>query len=161
PDYPFPGMLLFDEYLADDELESAAATLAILQEHVGDDFVQTRQVQLAARNEDKATALDAFRNLCESPIEATWPISSALSPLRASGWSDSADEILKESIQSRIFNPYAALLWLDSPAAEEVSPDERLDVLHRVLSRYPRHLPAHDRKAELLARLGRFDEAIA
>lgn len=161
PDYPFPGMLLFDEYLGDDELDAAAATLAILQEHVGDDFVLARQVQLAARHEDRATALDAFRNLAESPIEASWPISSALGALRAAGWSDAADEILKETIQSRIFNPSAALLWLDSPAAEDVPADERLDALDRVLARHPRHLPAHDRKAELLARLGRFDEALA
>jgi tetratricopeptide (TPR) repeat protein len=161
PDYPFPGMLLFDEYLADDELDAAGATLAILQEHVGDDFVVTRQVQLATRHGDKSTALDAFRNLCESPIEATWPISSALAALRSAGLSDAADEILKESIQSRLFNPYAALLWLDSPAAEDVPADERLDMLERVLNRYPRHLPAHDRKAELLARVGKFDEAVA
>src|SRR5205823_11632434 len=73
PDYPLPGMLLFDEYMADEEFEQAGATLAILQEHVADDFVIARQCHLACRTGDKNTALDAFRNLCESPIEASWP----------------------------------------------------------------------------------------
>ena len=81
PDYPFPGMLLFDEYMADDELAAAGATLAILQEHVADDFVMARQCHLAARQDEQSPALDAFRNLCESPIEANWPITSALTAL--------------------------------------------------------------------------------
>lgn len=161
PDYAFPGMLLFDEYFADEQFDQAAAVLAILQEHVADDFVAARQVQLAARQDDKTTALDAFRNLCESPIETTWPINTALNALRLAGWSDEADEILKESIQSRVFHPQAALLWLDSPSAENLSNDERLEVLERTLQRHPRFLPAHDRKAELLARMEQYAEALA
>ena len=160
PDYPLPGMLLFDEYMADDELDAAGATLAILQEHVADDFVIARQCQLAARQDDQSTALDAFRNLCESPIEATWPITSALSALRAAGWSDEADQILKESIHGRLFHPQAVLLWMDSPSGSDASPDEMLDLLDKASSKHPRFLFAYDRKAELLARLERWDEAI-
>lgn len=161
PDYAFPGMLLFDEYFADEQYDQAAAVLAILQEHVADDFVAARQVQLAAKQDDKTTALDAFRNLCESPIEATWPISTALAALRSGGWSDEADEVLKESIQSRIFHPQAALLWLESPSAENLSFEDRLDVLERTLQKHPRFLPAHDRKAELLTRMEQFTDALA
>src|SRR5260370_2006628 len=151
-DFPFPGMLLFDEYMADDELAAAGATLAILQEHVADDFVMARQCHLAARQDEQSPALDAFRNLCESPIEATWPISSALAALRGAGWSEEADAILKESIQSRLFHPYAALLWLDGPSAEEMPPEERLPILEHVLQQHPPFLPVHDRKGELLTR---------
>jgi tetratricopeptide (TPR) repeat protein len=161
PDYPFAGMLLFDEYMADEEYGPAAATLAILQEHIGDDFVISRQAQLAARQEDKTTALDAFRNLCESPIEATWPISSALGAIRGAGWSSEADEVLKESIQSRVFHPHAALLWLDGPGAEAVPPEERLEALERLIERHPRYLPGYDRKAEQLARMERYEEAMS
>src|SRR5579864_2221944 len=161
PDYPFAGMLLFDEYMADEEFGPAEKTLAILQEHIGDDFVISRQAQLAARTEDKTTALDAFRNLCESPIEATWPITSALGAIRAAGWSTEADDILKETIQSRLFHPHAALLWLDSPAAEAVAAEERLQVLDRLIHQHPRYVPAYDRKAEQLARAERFDDAVA
>jgi tetratricopeptide (TPR) repeat protein len=160
PDYPMPGMLLFDEYMADDELESAAATLAILQEHVADDFVIARNVQLAARQGDKTTALDAFRNLCESPIEASWPVTSARAALRNADWGDEADKILKESIDSRIFNAHAVLLWLDSPAAAELPPERQLEVLERAIERHQRFPFAYDRQAEILARLERWDEAL-
>src|SRR5438105_4831840 len=129
-----PGMLLFNEYMSDDEFEAAAATLAILQEHVADDFVIARQVHLAARQGEKTTALDAFRNLCESPIEASWPISSALSSLRGAGWGEEADKILKESIDSRLFNAHAVLLWLDGPAAVDLPPDEQIETLERAIA---------------------------
>jgi tetratricopeptide (TPR) repeat protein len=161
PDYAFPGMLLFDEYFADEQFDQAEAVLSIMQEHIADEFVAARQVQLAARQDDKTTALDAFRNLCESPIEATWPITTALSALRKAGWSEDADEVLKESIQSRIFHPQAALLWLDSPSAEELDFSDRLDILDRTLQKHPRFLPAHDRKAEQLTRMEQFADAIA
>ena len=69
-----------------------------LPEHIADDFVIARHVQLASRQGDKATALDEFRNLCESPIEASWPISSARAALRHAGWVEDADNILKENI---------------------------------------------------------------
>lgn len=159
PDFPLPGMLLFDEYMADDELAAAAATLAILQEHVADDFVIARQCHLAARQSDKAAALDAFRNLCESPIEATWPLTSALSSLRAAGWSDDADQVLKESIQGRLFHPQAVLLWLDSPSGSGVQPEEAIELLDKASAKHPRFLFAYDRKAELLTRLERWEEA--
>ena len=160
PDYPMPGMLLFDEYMADDELEQAAATLAILQEHVADDFVIARQVQLAARQGEKTTALEAFRNLCESPIEASWPVSSARGALRGAGWGEEADTILKESIDSRIFNAHAVLLWLDSPAAADLPPEQQLDILERAITRHQRFPFAYDRQAEILAHLERWDEAL-
>jgi tetratricopeptide (TPR) repeat protein len=160
PDFPLPGMLLFDEYMADDELDQAAATLAIMQEHVADDFVIARQCHLACRQSEKTQALDAFRNLCESPIEASWPISSALSSIRAAGWSDEADRILKESIESRVFNAHAVLLWLDGPAAADVPPEEQLQILERAAERHPRFAYAYDRQAEILARLERWDEAL-
>lgn len=161
PDFPLPGMLLFDEYMADEEYEQAAATLAILQEHVADDFVIARQCHLACQQGDKSTALEAFRNLCESPIEASWPITSALGHLRAAGWSDDADHLLKEAIDSRLFNPHAVLLWLDSPSGVETSPDQQLEILERSIQRHPRFAYLYDRQAELLARLERWDEALA
>ncbi|MCX7702007.1 MAG: tetratricopeptide repeat protein, partial [Gemmataceae bacterium] len=161
PDFPLPGMLLFDEYMADEQYDQAAATLAIMQEHVADDFVIARQCHLACRQRDKATALEAFRNLCESPIEASWPISSALSHLRTAGWSDEADRIMKEAIDSRLFNPHAVLLWLDGPAGADVPPDQQLEILERATRRHPRFAYLYDRQAELLARLERWDEAMA
>lgn len=39
--------------------------------------------------------------------------------------------------------------------------DEQLDALRRALEIDPRHVPAHDLQAELLAEAGRFDEALA
>jgi tetratricopeptide (TPR) repeat protein len=161
PDYPLPGMLLFDEQLADEEFEQAADTLAILQEHVGDDFVSARQCQLACRQNDRDAALDAFRYLCESPVEATWPITTAFGAVRAAGWGDEAETILRESLESRLFNPHLAILWLDTPSADEAPEEERLNVLDRAISRHPRYLPLYDRKAELLSRMDRYDEAAA
>lgn len=161
PDFPLPGMLLFDEYMADEQYEQAAATLAILQEHVADDFVVARQCHLACAQGDKATALDAFRNLCESPIEASWPIVSSLNHLRGAGWGDEADRLLKEAIDSRLFNPHAVLLWLDGPAGVDTPPDQQLEILERATRRHPRFPYLYDRQAEILTRLERWDDALA
>jgi tetratricopeptide (TPR) repeat protein len=51
------------------------------------------------------------------------------------------------------------LLYLDSPSGSDASPEEMLELLDKASSKHPRFLFAHDRKAELLARLERWEEA--
>src|SRR5262249_5612062 len=49
PSYDYAGMYLFDMQLDDNELESAAATLAALKKLGNDPLIRTREVKLAAR----------------------------------------------------------------------------------------------------------------
>jgi tetratricopeptide (TPR) repeat protein len=161
PDYAFAGMALFDAHLADDELDEAGRCLAILQEHISDDFVLARQVQLAARREDKEAALDALREIAESGGEAPWPLQTAVAAVRGAGWSDEADAVLDEVIRGRIVHAWAVLTWVEGPRGQAASLDDRLAALDRLAERKPHFLQAYDLKAELLAREGRYDEAKA
>lgn len=62
PDYRFAGFTLFDEQLADNELDDAAATLALLKPHIDPADGCYREAQLARRREDAAAALTALDN---------------------------------------------------------------------------------------------------
>jgi tetratricopeptide (TPR) repeat protein len=163
PNYPFAGMLLFDAYLADNELEAAAKSLAILQEHIGDAFVLARQTQLAAKQGDEPAAADALRQTLRAPCDSAWPVQTALAAVREAGPPADADDVLREVLgdDEEPFNPWAAIAWFDGPAGKQAGLDEKLAVMDRVIRLQPKFLQAYDYKAELLTRAERYDEALA
>ncbi|WP_337174245.1 C39 family peptidase [Paludisphaera sp.] len=72
---------------------------------------------------------------------------------------DAAAELARELTRARPGDPRA---WkaLESLLGDDAL-DERLETLDRVAAITPRDLEVHDRKAEILAEAGRFDEALA
>ena len=119
PGYSFAGMLLFDACLQDQEFSHARATLARLQEHIGGSgqpYVEARFVQLAAREGEEEDALNALRRVCTLHCDSTWPITTSVMELRNAGWSQQADDVLKESWDNEDgFHPWTLLVWLDGP----------------------------------------------
>ena len=55
----YAGLELFEEQLTDNELKDAAHTLDVLKAQAPNEFVTAAEVRLAARQEDKAKALEA------------------------------------------------------------------------------------------------------
>jgi tetratricopeptide (TPR) repeat protein len=165
PGYSFAGMLLFDAYLGDNEHQNARATLAMLQEHIGGSgqpFVAARYAQLAARMKDEEAAVSALREVCALQCDSSWPINTAVSELRAAGWAEQADRVLRESWENEEgFHPWTLLAWLDGPEAQQADVDEKLKAVDKVLTAHPRFVQGHDMKAELLGRANRFAEAEA
>jgi tetratricopeptide (TPR) repeat protein len=161
PGYPSAGMLLFDAYLADGELDAAGKTLAILQEHVGDAIVLARQVQLAARQGDRQAAGDALRQTARADCESSWPVQLSLGAMREAGWGDEAQSILHEVLHDdEPFHPWAAIAWVDGHPGDEADTDEKLAVLDRAIRLHPQFVQAYDYKAEILARASRFADAL-
>src|SRR5262249_508995 len=72
PDHLLAGFLLFDEQLADKELDAAAKTVAALERHHGGDFLLARQVQLHCARGEQEPAVDAFRRICVSDEPNPW-----------------------------------------------------------------------------------------
>ncbi|VTS06451.1 tetratricopeptide repeat protein [Tuwongella immobilis] len=161
PGYPFPGMLLFDAYFADGDTSGARTTLAILQEHMGGPLVLARHIQLLAKEGDRDSALESLRDLCHQVADTAWPIQTAVNTLRAAGWSDDVEPILKQAVDGEEpFHPWVALLWVEGPAGSAAEIDVRLTVLQRAVAEHPRFLQGYDLLAETLARVARYDEAL-
>ncbi len=161
PSYPFAGMLLFDTCLADHELETARMVLVRLQEHVGGPFVLARQAQLAAREDDRSQGLEALRRLASMVSESSWPVQSAVFALRSADWSEEVDTILRETWEHEdTFHPWIALAWVESPSGHRADVEDRLRALDRTIEVHPEFVQSYDFKAELLTRLGRYEEAL-
>jgi cellulose synthase operon protein C len=164
PGYSYPGMLLFDAHLQDEEYQQARATLAVLEEHIsggGRPYVLARYAQLAARTKDDEGATTAFRELLTLPCDSTWPINSSAGELRQAGWGEQVDQILRETLeQADDFHPWVLMAWLESRDGTALDPEAKLKVVRRVIDVHPRYPQAYDVTAELLTRLGRFDEAV-
>lgn len=164
PSYSYPGMLLFDAHLQDEEYREASAALAILEEHIGAGgrpYVLARYAQLAARRKDLDSAETSFRELLSLPCDSTWPINSAATELRQAGWSDSVDQMLRETLEKGdSFHPWVLMAWLESKNGTEADAETKLQIVRRVIEIHPRFAQAYDVMGELLTRQRRYDEAL-
>jgi cellulose synthase operon protein C len=164
PQYAPAAAILFDACLADGEIRDARMALAVLQEHAAGPEVLVKQVQLACRTDDSESALRTLAELAAAPGEGP-PVAMqlALADIEASGWDERASRVLRDAFGAgdEPFNPWAPLFWIDTTAGEEAGIDERLAAVETAIRHHAAFAPAHDRKAELLVSVGRFEEAAA
>jgi cellulose synthase operon protein C len=164
PGYSYPGMLLFDAHLQDEEYPQARAALAVLEEHIGAGgrpYVLARYAQLAARTKDEEGAAEAFAELLTLSCDSTWPINSSAEEMRRAEWGPRVDKLLRQTLETaEDFHPWVLMAWLESKDGTEADPETRLKVVRRVTEVHPRYAQAYDVMAELLARLGRYEEAL-
>jgi cellulose synthase operon protein C len=119
PDYGFAGLYLFDEQLADNELDDASQTLTLLRSHIASEFVTARQVQLAVNLGDERTASQGLRDLCLSKSEEYWPISAATKAMCEAGWTSAAEQVLSEALELPDLNPELGAFWVECCVALE------------------------------------------
>jgi tetratricopeptide (TPR) repeat protein len=161
PNYYPAAAVLFDACLADDEIREARQVLAVLQEHAAGPEIAVKQIQLATRMEDSEAALRAFAEVCEGSGQSPLPVQAALNELKTAGWEERALRVLRESWQNGSpFHPWVPIFWVNSPEGEAAEPGERLRAAEVTIKAYPKFIPGHDCKAELLALAGRFEEAL-
>jgi len=161
PGYSPAAALLFDACLADGELKEARTALAVLQEHLAGPEGLIKQLIYAVRTDDRSLGERTFRDIAQTPGEGSPTLlQMAMAEMRRAGWEDIAVETLAAAWRGdEEFNPWAAIFWLDTPAAEADGVADRVAACDAAIAAYPQFLPAHDRKAEQLARAGQYDEA--
>ena len=161
PGYSPAAAILFDACLADGELKDARTALAVLMEHQAGPDVLIKQIVYSAKTSDGEGAARAFGEVCMAPGEgAPTLLQLSLAEMRGAGWEDKATALMEEAWRSgEPFNPWAALFWLDTSAGERAEADDRVAACAAVIAQYPTFVPGHDRHAEQLSRLGRFDDA--
>lgn len=162
PGYSHAAAVLFDAYLADDELREARQVLAVLQEHAAGPEVAVKQIQLACRTEDADGAIRAFAEVCDGPGQSPFPVQAALAELNSADLGERAHRVLRDAWQTGgPFHPWVPIFWIESPEGQESEPGERLRAAEACIKAYPKFIPGHDCKAEQLALAGCFEEAIA
>jgi tetratricopeptide (TPR) repeat protein len=162
PNYSPAAAILFDACLADDEISDARKVLAVLQEHAAVPEVAVKQIQLAVRTEDAEAALRSFAEVCEGAGQSPYPVQSALTELRSAGWGERAERVMRDAWQGGgPFHPWVPVFWIDSEDGRAAEPAERVRAAEACIKAYPKFMPGHDSKAEQLALVGRFDEALA
>ncbi len=163
PGYSPAAAILFDACLADGELKEARTALAVLQEHMAGPEGLIKQLVYAVRTNDQTLGERTFRDIAFTAGEGSPTLlQMAMAEMRRGGWEDIAVETLASAWRSgEAFNPWAAIFWLDTPAAETETIEDRVAACDAAIREYPNFLPAHDRKAEQLARAGKYDEARA
>jgi tetratricopeptide (TPR) repeat protein len=118
PDYEFAGLTLFDLHLADNELESAGAALARLEQFVGGDATTLRALQWAARHHDGGKAEKQFFALCLSPTQQTSYLDDAVAALVNAQLDEIADLVLEDALASPHVNPHVGRLWVQRCAGQ-------------------------------------------
>ncbi len=163
PGYSPAAAILFDACLEDDELKDARTALSVLQEHMTGPEVLVKQLGFALHTDDGEAAARAFSELCSTDGEGPpTSMQQAYSEMKRAELEGRAVDAMAEAWRSgEKFNPWAALYWLDTPAGEGGTSADRLAACDAAIREYPRFTAAHDRKAEHLARAGRYDDARA
>jgi tetratricopeptide (TPR) repeat protein len=163
PRYAPAAALLFDVCLSDGEMREARSALAVMQEHLEGPEVAVKQIKYAVKAGDADAAMRTFTEVCRSDGETTPAIYHILlNEFRSAGWQDRAAETMTAAVEGGPpFDPLAALFWLDTPAGESATPDQRIARLDLALTAYPSFIQGYDRKAVLLSQQDRFEEAIA
>jgi tetratricopeptide (TPR) repeat protein len=116
PDYDYAGLSLFDEQFTDEEFTEAAATLDLLRPHIDAAWVLPRDVRLAARREDRATAAQRLRELCVTATEDPWPLHAAVHAMATTGWAGEVEQIFAEALDRPDVNPRVGEMWVRSCA---------------------------------------------
>ena len=162
PNYSAAAAILFDACLADNEPREARTALAVLQEHLTGPEVLVKQLQLAIELNESEAAARAFAEICQTPTDgSSSTLQMAINQMGNAGWEDRAIALMKQAWQSgEEFNPWAAILWQESPEGEKAPLEERLAASEAALRQAPDFLAGHDRKAELLTQMGRIDDAL-
>jgi cellulose synthase operon protein C len=160
PNYSPAAAILFDACLEDNEVREARTALAVLQEHMAGQEVLLKQLHLAEHLEDTEAAERTFFDICCTPGEGPPNVlQSALNTMDDMGLENRAEALMRQAWETNEeFNPWAVMLWIDLPQVDEQE-DDQLKALDTLLKAYPNFLLGVDRKAELLADLGRFDQA--
>jgi hypothetical protein len=112
PAYSWAGLTLFDEQLADDEVEAAAVTLARIESHSPGPLVTARAVQPAARQRDKAEMAKRFTEVCAAPDASDWPVDAAVKAVAATPWSDVLERVLSAAIEQPSSHSQVGAAWL-------------------------------------------------
>ena len=100
-------------------------------------------------------------NSSSRPCDSTWPINTAVAELRNAGYSDMVDRVLRDTIATfGEYHPYILMAWIEGPQGQAAEAWEKLNVMDQVIHAMPNSFQAYDMKAELLTRLGRYDEAL-
>jgi tetratricopeptide (TPR) repeat protein len=173
--YSPAAVVLFDACLQDGEHKEARTALAVLQEHLNGPEVVVKQIQYAARTGDVEGAARGLRELVETPGEGP-PVflQMALNEMNLLDAAERAATILREAWDlpmdiedaadaddERAFSPWAPVFWLETPDGEHADDEDRLRACEALVEAYPEFLAGHDRHAETLASMGRYDEASA
>jgi tetratricopeptide (TPR) repeat protein len=111
PGYEFAGVYLFDLYLEGDDLRSAAATLATVQEHVRSAYVLARVVQLAVRQRNFKAACEALAQVCVTECSSPWPVNAAVDAMVKAGRNNDAFTILRKAIDREGVHAEVACRW--------------------------------------------------
>ncbi len=119
PKYEFAGNALFDMHMEDNDLEAAAATMAILRKHVQSGYVLGRAVQLAVRQKNLTSASEAFAKACMTQCASTWPVDAAADAMFKSGWVTEVGEILRDAVDREGVHAEVACRWARWCAAED------------------------------------------
>ncbi len=161
PNYSPAAAILFDAYLEDEELREARGALSVLQEHMTGPEVVLKQLLYGVRTKDEESAVRAFRELCEQEGEGPpTTMQQAMFEMRLAGYEERTLSVLYDAWSSgEPFNPWAGLFWMDTVADDDTTPKQKQEAVDAVIKRYPEFIPAFDRKAELLTRLGEYDAA--
>ena len=85
PKYEFAGNALFDLHMEENDLKSAAATLAILRKHVQTGYVLARAVQLAVRQRNLSGLRGPPPGLRDRVLQP-WPVDAAADAMVKAGW---------------------------------------------------------------------------
>jgi tetratricopeptide (TPR) repeat protein len=112
PAYEFVGSSLFDLQLENSEYSDAAATIAILKQHTDSPRVTAREVQLAARQNNREVALERLTRLCATAAGEPAALEGALPEIDNAGWRAAADDVLRESIESAEAAREVGSIWV-------------------------------------------------
>jgi tetratricopeptide (TPR) repeat protein len=117
PSYRYGGSRLFDEQLADNELEAAARTVEILRERSDDQLTRARSVQLCAKQGNRAKAVELLSEICRHDSGERWPLDAATEAMKTAGWTREMRRALWRAMDSRDTVALAGGLWAQNASS--------------------------------------------
>jgi tetratricopeptide (TPR) repeat protein len=166
--FRYAGLELFDLQLADGELDEAARTLAVLKEHAPNEYVTGCAVRLAARRDERSTALQEFQQLCAMKLESFVALNAAADALDKAGWKDDVERILIEALEQPNAPLAVGQRWIDrhverkdwSCEARFAALLQRGEAGRYLVLRYAKALAKAKDRSRLIACLRRYGAAL-
>lgn len=133
PDYEYVASFLFDMQLEDSELGDAAVTLDLLRQQSPGARTRTREVQLAAKRDDRDAALRGLSALALMPMpdDDPWPIRAAYHAAIDAGWAAEAEQALLDAAARPEANPVIGE-YLVQQYANSRGPDKVSEIVQRL-----------------------------
>ena len=112
PEYSFASGKLIDLYLEDKQFDEAIDVVDLIAPHIPPSWVLSEKIRIEALREDQTKAFDYLNDLCETEMDDSGAIDSAVESLFHAKWGEKVIHVLEKQVENPNASPHVGYVFV-------------------------------------------------